>query len=447
MYLFLHRKDLRARQLRAFAALKKRAMPGLHALILDPALLDERLTAPGGGTFLAAAARLVREYEAGGQTLQLLYGPPQEVVGALLEAHPISGIVAHRDDTPYARRRDEAIAEVAQRHDVPWVLLDDASLAELDDFQRSTGRDEPYKVFTPFYRKWQAYLHAHYAPAAEVGVEALDTVGAPDAAVARRYAPPRAVADALADAAREATGPEEDLAQFISSGRLHRYAGHRDDFANEQATSRLSRHLNTGALAVKTVYEAVQNERGAEAWVRQLAWRDFYLYQARYHEDFFHYERRYDLSRLSDRHYEAWERGTTGIPIVDAAMKQIAETGEMPNRLRMVSAMFLTKNLLCPFTLGEQYFRRQLADYDNAQNRGGWLWSASLGYDASPYFRVMNPQTQSARYDPSGTYIRRWLPELRDLSDRDIHRPRPDAIVDLKDSRQWAIEVYKDILR
>lgn len=127
-------------------------------------------------------------------------------------------------------------------------------------------------------------------------------------------------------------------------------------------------------------------------------------------------------------------------------MKQLNETGEMPNRLRMVTAMFLTKNLLCPFTLGEQHFRRQLADYDNTLNRGGWLWSSSLGYDAAPYFRIMNPATQSATHDPSGTYIRRWLPELAHLSDKQIHLPQPHAIVDLKASRARAIEVYKEIV-
>ncbi|MNE39424.1 Deoxyribodipyrimidine photo-lyase [compost metagenome] len=185
---------------------------------------------------------------------------------------------------------------------------------------------------------------------------------------------------------------------------------------------------------------------GIEEWLRQLAWRDFYLYQARLDADFFSYEKVYDLGRLGTKHFEAWSMGRTGIPIIDAAMTQLNETGWMPNRLRMITAMFLTKNLGCPFIYGERYFRLKLSDYDNVLNRGGWLWSSSLGFDASPYFRIMNPVTQSQTHDPSGSYIRTWLPELAGLPDKVIHQPRPDAIVDLKSSRALAIEIYKEIL-
>lgn len=162
---------------------------------------------------------------------------------------------------------------------------------------------------------------------------------------------------------------------------------------------------------------------------------------------FFNYEKIYDLSALGTQHFEAWAQGRTGIPVIDAAMRQLNETGWMPNRLRMITAMFLTKNLGCPFIYGERYFRLKLSDYDNAQNRGGWLWSSSLGFDASPYFRVMNPVTQSRTHDPDGSYLRTWLPERADWSDQAIHLPADDAIVDLKRSRALAIEVYKEIMR
>jgi deoxyribodipyrimidine photo-lyase len=170
------------------------------------------------------------------------------------------------------------------------------------------------------------------------------------------------------------------------------------------------------------------------------------MYQAVFDANFFTYEQRFDFGSLSQQHFQAWAEARTGVPIVDAAMTQLAQTGIMPNRLRMVTAMFLTKNLLCPFTLGETWFRYKLTDYDNALNRGGWLWSSSLGFDGAPYFRIMNPVMQSERFDPTGQYIRRWLPQLRDLTDREIHQPRPDAIVDVKESRERAIEVYKHIL-
>lgn len=187
-------------------------------------------------------------------------------------------------------------------------------------------------------------------------------------------------------------------------------------------------------------------EAAGEAWLRQLAWREFYLYQARLDPDFFAYENRFDLSELCPDRFPEWAEGRTGIPVVDAAMRQLNETGWMPNRLRMVTAMFLTKNLGGPFLYGERYFRRKLSDYDNALNRGGWLWSSSLGYDAAPYFRVMNPVSQSQKHDPDGAYLRRWLPELAGLDAKEIHLPRPGAIVDLKRSRALAIETYRRIL-
>ncbi|WP_426455214.1 FAD-binding domain-containing protein [Paenibacillus sp. S-38] len=170
------------------------------------------------------------------------------------------------------------------------------------------------------------------------------------------------------------------------------------------------------------------------------------MYQSRLDPLFYRYEQEYDLSVLPEDGFQAWAEARTGIPIVDAAMTELNVTGWMPNRLRMITAMFLTKNLLCPFPYGERCFRYKLADYDNALNRGGWLWCASLGFDAAPYFRVMNPVTQSQTHDPSGGYIRRWLPELSGLSDKEIHLPRPHAVVDLKASRARAIEVYKGIL-
>ncbi|WP_235533147.1 FAD-binding domain-containing protein [Paenibacillus sp. Leaf72] len=296
-------------------------------------------------------------------------------------------------------------------------------------------------------------MQSHYSPAGETTLQQLNTLKNIDASMAERFSLPREhlaaaafrqIDDSAGRGQSHASHAAEVLEQFLNQ-RLSGYEGGRDQFADDH-TSHLARYLNTGALSARQAYEAAQQQFGAEAWIRQLAWRDFFLYQGKYNEDFYRYEQKLDLSALSDQHFEAWSEGKTGIPVIDAAMKQLNETGEMPNRLRMVTAMFLTKNLLCPFTLGEQYFRRQLADYDHTLNRGGWLWSSSLGYDAAPYFRIMNPATQSATHDPSGTYIRRWLPELAHLPDKQIHLPQPHAIVDLKASRARAIEIYKEIV-
>ncbi|SFL93304.1 deoxyribodipyrimidine photo-lyase [Paenibacillus sp. 1_12] len=462
MIIFVHRKDLRVDDMLAFHYIHSQRKQSLHVLILDPFLLKhERHLEHSGINFLQHTARLQQLYLEAGQQLHILYGEPSQVLAALLAAHPVEELVFHEDCTPYAKQRDRLLRAAAKAAQVNVTSFDEQALLDLRDFHQWSGRSEPYKVFTPFYRKWSDYRLRFYRPAAGVHVSQLATVAiAP--ATAEAYALPRQLAEALSAAggtcsaalpqataglgeAAASPDPHSVLRSFLAE-RLSGYADGRDRFALE-ATSRLSRHLNVGAISARTVYEALLESEQREVWLRQLAWRDFYIYQARLDADYFHYEKRYDLSPLDNRHFQAWCEARTGIPIIDAAMTELHKTGWMPNRLRMVTAMFLTKNLLCPFTYGEQYFRYKLSDYDNVLNRGGWLWCASLGFDAAPYFRIMNPVTQSLTHDPSAGYIRRWLPELAGLSDKQIHQPRSHALVDLTASRARAIEVYKGILQ
>ncbi|WP_053373292.1 cryptochrome/photolyase family protein [Paenibacillus sp. FJAT-27812] len=448
MYLFIHRKDLRTEDLRAFDYLSKKDTQGIHLLIIDPVLTDGgRLSSHSGRNFMAQAASLLHSYSKAGKELHVLHGDPALITEALLEAHPIDEVIVHADYTPYSRQRDERLQRTVRGLDRRWMPIADAPLADLEAFPSFARRlEEPYKVFTPFYRMWSSYMLQHYSPMGETTIEELSTLSEINSVVAQQFALPESISHALGGTKVEGSQKSSaKLDRFIRE-RLASYADSRDLYAEEH-TSRLARFLNTGAISARQSYELTQGLPGAEAWIRQLAWRDFYLYQAMYHEDFFRYEQLVDLSPLSDAHLEAWSTAATGIPIIDAAMTQLNRTGELPNRLRMVTAMFLTKNLLCPFTLGEQYFRLHLSDYDNTLNRGGWLWCSSLGYDAAPYFRIMNPETQSRTHDPSGSYIRRWLPHLAHLSDKEIHQPQSGAIVDLKASRARAIEVYKTILK
>ncbi|WP_372008905.1 deoxyribodipyrimidine photo-lyase [Paenibacillus chitinolyticus] len=441
MILFIHRKDLRIDDLTAFDYIHSLGRPSLHVLILDPFLLrDGRDREHSGINFLRHVSRLIREYRKAGAHLEVLAGEPHVVVDQLLDALPIEEIVLNGDITPYALVRDRKLKVSASARGVPVTTLIDHTLADFGDFQHFAERRTPYQVFTPFYKKWNAYMHLFFRPSSAVTVRDLQTRPLPDReAWSTRFPLPLDP-----EAAGTAPDPAQTLSDFLEGG-LRAYEAQRDRYAFE-TTSGISRHLNTGALSVRRAYEAALGSERHEAWTRQLAWRDFYLYQAVYNPDFFVYEKKFDFSGLEDTLFERWCRGQTGIPVVDAAMAELNATGHMPNRLRMVTAMFLTKNLRCPFTLGERYFRRKLADYDNVLNRGGWLWSASLGFDASPYFRVMNPVTQSETHDPTGMYIRRWLPHLAHLGDKEIHKPQADAIVDLKSSRAAAIEIYKHML-
>jgi deoxyribodipyrimidine photo-lyase len=440
MILFIHRKDLRVDDMSAFDYMHGLASPSIHVLILDPLLLgNNRHQEHSGINFLRHVTRLQNLYESAGHQLYIAFGEPSSVIQRIIQKISIDEIVLQKDFTPYSIARDSTIGNIADQHGIKLTSFIDHTIAHFTDFQRFSGRTEPYKVFTPFYRKWSSYVHDFYSPSSPVTLHNLQT-NTMDRSVLEAFTVPFNLQQYP-----PAGDPEAALLEFIEY-RLAAYAQGRDRYG-EYRTSLVSKPLSAGAISIRRIYEALLPYELAGAWLRQLAWRDFYIYQSIYDIDFFRYETRYDLSSLSDRHFENWCKGRTGIPIIDAAMTELNQTGQMPNRLRMVTAMFLTKNLLAPFTLGEQYFRNKLSDYDHTLNRGGWLWCSSLGFDAAPYFRIMNPVTQSKTHDPEGRYIRKWLPSLLQAGHKEIHLPQNDAIVDLKTSRARAIEVYKHILR
>lgn len=244
----------------------------------------------------------------------------------------------------------------------------------------------------------------------------------------------------------------------------------RRDFPAQPGTSQLSPYLAAGVLSPRQcLHAALQGNQGefdsgnpgAVCWINELLWREFYKHiLVGYPRVSRHRAFRQETERLAWRHapdeLEAWQQGRTGIPIIDAAMRQLLATGWMHNRLRMVAAMFLSKNLLIDWREGERWFMRHLIDGDLAANNGGWQWSASTGTDAAPYFRIFNPISQSQRFDPEGRFLRRWLPELAHLDTRDIHNPAslgglfavdgyPAPLVDLGASRERALAAFRNI--
>jgi deoxyribodipyrimidine photo-lyase len=230
-----------------------------------------------------------------------------------------------------------------------------------------------------------------------------------------------------------ATGMAGGAALFASfKRRIERYRELRD-YPARKGPSYLSVHLRFGTVSIRAL-AAYAHQRsllpggeGAATWLSELVWREFYSQLLWHHPRITEHAFRDEYDALpfpNDRRlYEAWRDGRTGYPIVDAAMRQINATGYMHNRLRMVAASFLVKDLLVDWRWGERYFAEALIDYDLASNNGGWQWAASTGCDAQPYFRIFNPVTQSQRFDPEGEFIRRYVPELAPLDDRQIHAP------------------------
>ncbi|MDH4062528.1 MAG: DNA photolyase family protein, partial [Aquincola sp.] len=324
-------------------------------------------------------------------------------------------------------------------------------------FERSevmTQAGGPFSVFTPYKSAWLRRLEPYYVKAYPVERHAAALAPRPEA---MRSSVPR-----LSDIDFEPTnlhelklptgaaGARDLLADFLE--RIDDYADTRD-FPAVKGPSYLSMHLRFGTVSIRRLareaWERMQGgSRGAEVWLSELVWRDFYHQVLHHHPHVagHAFKREYDAIRWehgkhADAHFAAWCEGRTGYPLVDAAMHQINQTGYMHNRLRMVVASFLTKDLGLDWRRGEAYFATHLNDFDLAANNGGWQWAASTGCDAQPYFRIFNPVAQSEKFDPQGKFIRRYLPQLATLPDKLIHAPWLARPVDLAAA---GIEIGRD---
>ncbi len=379
-----------------------------HDAVEGVFVLDARLLATAGELRRSLLFDNVQSLDARLRTLggglTIVSGPPENVVPQLAERH--EAVYWNRDYTPFARRRDAAVRN-ALTTDIECF---DGAVVHAPETVL-TGGGTPYRVFTPYYRTWAATPIEPWPLA-----KAATVLGA---AAANLPMSDRTVM----------TGGE-----IAAHERLDRFLGVVDDYEDDRnrpdldRTSHLSADLKFGAISPRQVAAAVGSATpGRRAFVRQLAWRDFYtqvLYHAPHTVDTSFRE---DLATIEweddDETVAAWKAGETGYPLVDAGMRQLQTEGWMHGRVRMIAASFLVKDLGIDWRVGEAHFRRLLIDADVAQNVGNWQWVAGTGADAAPYFRIMNPITQSRRFDPDGDYIRRYVPELRPLTTAIVHEP------------------------
>ena len=336
--------------------------------------------------------------------LRVEHGDPARVV-ARLAGELGAPIYLNRDVTPYAADRDRRLeqqgAEV-RAFEGRWVH---------PPGRLRTGSGDPYRVFTPFHRAWEAAEWDEWPEPGAARIASDPGTGVPGADPAPMAGGEAAAADRLEEALEIADGYREDR-----------------DRPDVDRTTRLSADLKYGILAARRVAaELGDGTAGRRALVRQLAWRDFYaqVMAAYPHTVSGAMRPEYDAIRWRDDPdgLAAWQEGRTGYPIVDAAMRQLRGEGWVHNRTRMIAASFLVKDLLIDWRLGERYFRRLLVDGDVSQNVGNWQWVAGTGADAAPYFRIFNPVTQGRKFDPDGAYVRRWVPELAEAPAEWIHAP------------------------
>ncbi len=440
------RRDLRRRDHPALLAAREAAGDGdlVVAFVVDPGLWE------GGGAARRAwlAATLRATDEAFDGALTLVHGDPRRVVPELAARVGATSVHVSRETTPTGRRRDEAVAERLRELGVEWV--ETGTPYAVGPGLVVNGSGEPYKVFTPFSRAWRAH-------------------GWPEPAPTPRELPLRhARNDAEATAAVTAALAAPDLPRLPEPGEeaaLRRWRSFRDGalpaYAEDRnrpdldGTSRLSPYLKLGVVHPRTLLADLAGRagKGPHTYETELAWREFYADVLWHQPRTAWQDLRREMSRMRysapEDAIEAWKAGRTGYPLVDAGMRQLLAQGWMHNRVRMITASFLTKDLHVWWPVGARHFLEHLVDGDLASNNHGWQWVAGTGTDASPYFRVFNPVTQGRRFDPDGDYVRRWVPELAHVPGAAVHEPweveggldrgYPERIVDHAEERLEAL--------
>ncbi|MFD2704940.1 cryptochrome/photolyase family protein [Salibacterium lacus] len=364
-----------------------------------------------------------------GITLHFIYG--NDAFQNLLTAVPeLSAVYFNEDEAAWEAERDNNVREYLHQHGVYTYAFSDAHFHHSGEVMKKDGG--PYKIFTPYYRMWASLPKPRPYPCSlerfqhRQAEPALQTTNEQAAKELEAYA---ASMDRKFDPVYEEQAIQK-MKTFIHED-LPNYENSRDIPADD-ATSRLSPLIKTGKLSVRTIYSAMEPylEKGnaaAEKFLAELAWRDFYNMIHAHFPDLKKKEMNEKYRNMQweyqEKQWERWKNGRTGFPFVDAAMRQLKSEGWLHNRGRMAAASFLVKDYHIDWKLGEDYFRRQLIDYDPSSNAGGWQWTASTGSDAAPYFRVFSPVRQSKRFDPDGIYIKTHVPELSQVPVRCIHEP------------------------
>jgi len=439
------RRDLRRGDHPALCAAASEG-PVLPVFVIDPAFWDA--AGPVRRGWLAAT--LLATNDAYGGRLTLLRGDPRERIPALAAVVGAGSVHVSTETEPQGRARDVAVSAALAEGGVGWI--ETGSPYAVTPGRIVTGQGTGFKVFTPFANAWRG--HGWRGPAIEPdGVRLLE--GASDEgawAVVRQ---------ALADCPIQLPEAGEPAAlrrwrRFVDEA-LEDYDIDRDR-PDLDGTSWLSPYLKFGVVHPRTLLADLAGRPGpgAARFVTELAWREFYADVLYHHPDSLWHDLRPELADMSyddqDERFDAWREGRTGYPIVDAGMRQLLATGWMHNRVRMITASFLTKDLHVWWPHGARHFLDHLIDGDLASNAHGWQWTAGTGTDASPYFRIFNPVSQGERFDPHGDYVRRWVPELAHLPGASAHRPwkhadgyahdYPRPIVDHAAERAVALERY-----
>ncbi|NCI49171.1 deoxyribodipyrimidine photo-lyase [Sediminibacterium roseum] len=425
------RRDLRLTDNAALYHALKNNTPVLPVFIFDSNILDQLANRSDRRVvFIHEALQAMQsKLSALGSSLEVCHGTPEESFRKLFEKYAVGKIFTNHDYEPYATERDGAIEKMAVQYGADFHTYKDQVIFEKDEVVKDDGK--PYTVFTPYAKKWRARLQPFYLKAYPVekyydrfyrrdlvAVPALEEIGFKPA---KEDFPPSDVPDAI----------------------LENYTQRRDFPSIAHGTSHIGVHLRFGTVSIRQL--ASRAVKLNATYLNELIWREFYqmiLWHFPKVGKGHAFKAAYDNIkwRNNENEFRRWCEGSTGYPIVDAGMRELNTTGFMHNRVRMITASFLTKHLLIDWRWGEAYFAEKLLDYDLAANNGGWQWAAGSGCDAAPYFRVFNPALQTQKFDKDLRYIRKWVPEFEELT-------YPQPMVVHEEARKRALETYAKALK
>jgi deoxyribodipyrimidine photo-lyase len=421
---FWMRRDLRLHDNTALFQALQQGLPVLTVYIFDTDILnglpidDARVS--GIHHTLEGLDQTYREL---GSSIKFYHSAPTDAFEQLIKEFDVESVFTNHDYEPYAKKRDCEIGAFLLSHGIQFYTFKDQVIFEKNEIVKDNR--QPYVVFTPYMKKWKEKLKTEgiiHHPSQNhtyllhkkkgVGLPSLQAIGFKPSGIPI---------------------PSENIEPGIIEG----YHLTRDIPAME-GTSRLGFHLRFGSISIRDLVEKALLWN--DTYLNELIWREFYM-SVLWHFPYVvdqSFKKQYDriLWRNNEMEFDRWKNGTTGYPLVDAGMRQLNATGFMPNRLRMVTASFLTKNLLIDWRWGEAYFAEKLLDYELASNNGGWQWAAGTGVDAAPYFRVFNPQAQTSKFDPEYNYIKKWVPEFNQNN-------YPQPVTDFNESRKRALQMYK----
>ncbi len=469
LILFWHRRDLRISDNTGLAAAREQSPKVVGVFCLDPNILERDDVAPARVSYMIdCLEKLQQRYAEVGSELLILHTDPVQGIPALAQALAAKAVFWNWDVEPYSQERDRTIINALKEKGIQFLGQNWDQILHSPEEIRS-GSNQPYTVYTPFWKNWIGKSKSQPVETLQ-NAEGLTEAEQKIAKLAGALTLPSAkdlgfIWDGGLILSPGEAAAQERLEEFTTKA-ITEYQEQRN-FPAIDGTSQLSPALKFGVIGIRTVWQAttqaLENSRSEEAtaairtWQQELAWREFY------HHAMYNFPQLADGAfrdtfknfpwETNEEHFQAWCEGRTGYPIVDAAMRQLNESGWMHNRCRMIVASFLTKDLLINPQLGEKYFMQKLIDGDLSANNGGWQWSASSGMDPKPV-RIFNPASQTQKFDPDGQYIRQWVTELRSVDTEYLVSGKipplerhaagyPEAIVDHKIQQQQFKQRYQ----